>query len=192
VITPTTRSGLTVNAAAQPNYSLSASPSSVTLTQGNSWREHITISPTNGFTGSVQLAGYLRLAEVALPRRSSRQHTTSRAPLMTLRQAARQTKREEKRTGHLRDVGQFVSHDHGQLNREMLRQSPSSVQVFPLLYLFRLSQSLYAPTLRLSSFPTSDRPTAYADHRPAFCDDPQRGIVGGARHSYPQTASPGA
>jgi len=55
-VTHSTTVSLTVNAAAQPNYSLSASPSSVTLTQGTSGASTITISPTNGFTGSVSLS----------------------------------------------------------------------------------------------------------------------------------------
>src|SRR5882762_9629085 len=52
----TTTVSLTVNAAAQPNYSLSASPSSVTITQGTSGASTITVTPQNGFTGSVSLA----------------------------------------------------------------------------------------------------------------------------------------
>jgi len=47
---------LTVNAVAQPNYSLSASPSSVTITQGTSGNSTITVTPQNGFTGSVALS----------------------------------------------------------------------------------------------------------------------------------------
>jgi hypothetical protein len=47
---------LTVNAAGQANYSLSASPSSLTITQGNSGTSTITVTPQNGFTGSVSLS----------------------------------------------------------------------------------------------------------------------------------------
>jgi hypothetical protein len=43
-----------VNAA--PNYTLSASPSSVTLTQGSSGQSTVTVTPQNGFTGSVSLS----------------------------------------------------------------------------------------------------------------------------------------
>src|SRR5882762_5571521 len=52
----TTTVSLTVNAAAQPNFSLSRSPSSVTITQGTSGTSTITVTPQNGFTGSVSLA----------------------------------------------------------------------------------------------------------------------------------------
>ncbi len=39
-----------------PNFSLSASPSSVTITQGSSGTSTITITPLNGFSGSVTLS----------------------------------------------------------------------------------------------------------------------------------------
>jgi hypothetical protein len=52
-LTHTTTVSLTVNAAGQPNYSLTVSPSSVTITRGTSGTSTITIHPTNGFTGSV-------------------------------------------------------------------------------------------------------------------------------------------
>ncbi len=55
-LTHTTTVSLTVNSATQPNYSLSASPSSVTITQGTSGTSTITINPTNGFSGSVSLS----------------------------------------------------------------------------------------------------------------------------------------
>src|SRR5713101_1696311 len=45
---------LTVNPAPAPNFSLSASPSS--LTQGGSGSSTITVTPQNGFTGSVALS----------------------------------------------------------------------------------------------------------------------------------------
>jgi len=47
---------LTVNAVAQPNFSLSASPSSVTINQGTSGTSTITVTPQNGFSGSVALS----------------------------------------------------------------------------------------------------------------------------------------
>jgi hypothetical protein len=52
----TTTVSLTVNSVTQPNYSLSASPSSVTMTQGTSGTSTITVNPQNGFTGSVGLS----------------------------------------------------------------------------------------------------------------------------------------
>ena len=39
-----------------PNFSLSASPSSVSVTQGNSGSSTITVTPSGGFTGSVTLS----------------------------------------------------------------------------------------------------------------------------------------
>src|SRR5260221_13105837 len=39
-----------------PDYTLSASPSSVTITQGGSGTSTITVNPTGGFTGSVTLS----------------------------------------------------------------------------------------------------------------------------------------
>src|SRR6266576_395505 len=50
----TTMVSLTVNAA--PNFSLSALPSSLTVTQGASGTSTITVAALNGFTGSVGLA----------------------------------------------------------------------------------------------------------------------------------------
>jgi len=50
----TTTVTLTVNAA--PNFTLSAAPSSLTVTQGNSGNSTITVNPTNGFNGSVSLS----------------------------------------------------------------------------------------------------------------------------------------
>src|SRR5437016_5037670 len=47
---------LTVNAAAAPNFSLSASPASLTVKQGTSGTSTITVTPSNGFTGSVSLS----------------------------------------------------------------------------------------------------------------------------------------
>src|SRR6266850_3013377 len=56
-LTHTTTVSLTVNAAATPNFSLSASPSSVTIVQGGSaGTSTITITPSNGFSGSVTLS----------------------------------------------------------------------------------------------------------------------------------------
>src|SRR5205809_789546 len=53
-LTRTTTLSLTV--AAAPDYTLSASPSSVTVTQGSTGTSTITVSPQNGFTGSVTLS----------------------------------------------------------------------------------------------------------------------------------------
>ena len=55
-LTHTTTVNLTVNAAAVPNFSLSASPASLTITQGTSGASTITETPVNGFTGSVTLS----------------------------------------------------------------------------------------------------------------------------------------
>jgi uncharacterized membrane protein len=49
----TTSVSLTVNAAAAPNFALSASPGSVTVTQGSNANSTITITPSNGFNSSV-------------------------------------------------------------------------------------------------------------------------------------------
>jgi len=58
-LTHTTSIGLTVNSSAppsQPDFSLSASPRSVTITQGANGRSTITITPSNGFNGTVNLS----------------------------------------------------------------------------------------------------------------------------------------
>ncbi len=55
-LTQSTTITLTVNAVATPNFSLSASPASVAITQGNSGTSTITVTPVNGFTGSVSLS----------------------------------------------------------------------------------------------------------------------------------------
>ncbi len=55
-LTHTTTVTLTVNAPAQPDFSLSASPTSLTVKQGTSGSSTITVSPVNGFTGSVTLS----------------------------------------------------------------------------------------------------------------------------------------
>src|ERR1700682_3395626 len=47
---------LTVNTAPVPDFGLSASPASLTITQSNSGNSTITVSPINGFTGSVSLS----------------------------------------------------------------------------------------------------------------------------------------
>jgi hypothetical protein len=54
-ITHTTTIALTVNAAAAPDFTLSASPASLTVTQGKSATSTITVNPLNGFTGTVSL-----------------------------------------------------------------------------------------------------------------------------------------
>ena len=53
-LTNTTPLSLTVNAA--PNFSLSASPNAVTITQSGQGTSTITITPSNGFSGSVTLS----------------------------------------------------------------------------------------------------------------------------------------
>jgi hypothetical protein len=55
-LTHTTTISLTVNATATPNFSLSASPSSLTVKQGTSGSSTITVTDTGGFTGSVTLS----------------------------------------------------------------------------------------------------------------------------------------
>jgi uncharacterized membrane protein len=55
-LTHTTTITLTVNAAAVPNFSLSASPTSVSVTQGGSGTSTVTVNPVNGFNGSVSLS----------------------------------------------------------------------------------------------------------------------------------------
>jgi len=55
-LTHTTTISLTVNAPAQPDFSLSASPASLTVKQGTSGSSTITVAPTGGFTGSVTLS----------------------------------------------------------------------------------------------------------------------------------------
>jgi hypothetical protein len=55
-LTHTTSVTLTVNAPAQPNFALSASPSSLTVKQGSSGTSTITVTDQNGFTGSVSLS----------------------------------------------------------------------------------------------------------------------------------------
>jgi hypothetical protein len=52
----TTTISLTVNATATPNFSLSASPSSLTVKQGTSGSSTITVTDSGGFTGSVTLS----------------------------------------------------------------------------------------------------------------------------------------
>jgi hypothetical protein len=52
----TTTISLTVSAPAAPNFSLSASPTSLTVKQGTSGSSTITVTPSNGFTGSVSLS----------------------------------------------------------------------------------------------------------------------------------------
>ena len=54
--THSTSVSLTVNAAATQDFSLSASPNGVTITQGGTGNSTITVTPSNGFTGSVTLS----------------------------------------------------------------------------------------------------------------------------------------
>jgi hypothetical protein len=55
-LTHTTSISLTISAVATPNFSLSASPSSVSVTQGSTANSTITETPSGGFTGSVTLS----------------------------------------------------------------------------------------------------------------------------------------
>jgi hypothetical protein len=55
-LTHTATVSLTVNAPATPDFSLSASPSSLTVVQGNSGSSTITVTDTGGFNGSVSLS----------------------------------------------------------------------------------------------------------------------------------------
>jgi hypothetical protein len=55
-LTHTTTVSLTITAPAQPNFSLSASPSSVSVVQGNTATSTITVTDTGGFTGAVTLS----------------------------------------------------------------------------------------------------------------------------------------
>ncbi len=55
-LTHTSTVSLMVNAVATPNFSLSASPTSVTITQGGTGNSTITETPSGGFTGSVTLS----------------------------------------------------------------------------------------------------------------------------------------
>ena len=57
-LTHTTTITLTVNPAGTANFGLSASPSSLSISQGSSGRSTISITPTNGFAGSVTLSAY--------------------------------------------------------------------------------------------------------------------------------------
>src|SRR5579864_3967738 len=55
-LTHTTTISLTVNAVATPNFSLSASPSSLTVKQGTSGSSTVTVTDSGGFTGAVTLS----------------------------------------------------------------------------------------------------------------------------------------
>jgi hypothetical protein len=55
-LTHATSISLTVSATATPNFSLSASPSSLTVKQGTAGSSTITETPSGGFTGSVTLS----------------------------------------------------------------------------------------------------------------------------------------
>lgn len=55
-LTHTTSVSLTISAVATPNFSLSASPASLTVKQGTSGSSTITETPSGGFTGSVTLS----------------------------------------------------------------------------------------------------------------------------------------
>jgi len=55
-LTHTTTISLTVNAVATPDFSLSASPASLTVKQGTSGSSTITVTPSGGFTGAVTLS----------------------------------------------------------------------------------------------------------------------------------------
>jgi hypothetical protein len=55
-LTHTATISLTINAVATPDFSLSASPASLSVTQGTSGSSTITETPSGGFTGSVTLS----------------------------------------------------------------------------------------------------------------------------------------
>jgi len=55
-VAASTTIGLTVNAPAQPSFTLSSSPSAVSTSQGSSTTSTISVVPANGFTGGVTLA----------------------------------------------------------------------------------------------------------------------------------------
>jgi hypothetical protein len=55
-LTHTTTVSLTISAPAQPDFSLSASPATVSVVQGNTATSTITVTDTGGFTGSVSLS----------------------------------------------------------------------------------------------------------------------------------------
>jgi hypothetical protein len=55
-LTHTATVSLTVNAPATPDFSLSASPGSLTVVQGNSGSSTVTVTPSGGFGGSVTLS----------------------------------------------------------------------------------------------------------------------------------------
>jgi kumamolisin len=55
-LTATTTLALTVNSSATPNFSVSASPSSVTVTQGTSGTSTITVTSTGGFNSATTLS----------------------------------------------------------------------------------------------------------------------------------------
>jgi hypothetical protein len=55
-LTHTTTVSLTINAPAQPDFSLSASPASLTVKQGTSGNSTISVTDVGGFTGSVTLS----------------------------------------------------------------------------------------------------------------------------------------
>ncbi len=54
-LTHTTTISLTVTAVANPNFALSASPATLTVTQGTSASSTVTVTPSGGFAGSVSL-----------------------------------------------------------------------------------------------------------------------------------------
>ncbi|MDE3099589.1 MAG: RICIN domain-containing protein [Verrucomicrobiota bacterium] len=55
-LTHSTTVSLKVNAAPQPDFSLSASPTSLTIVQGNNGTSTITINPVNGYNNTVSLS----------------------------------------------------------------------------------------------------------------------------------------
>jgi subtilase family serine protease len=55
-LTATTTVALTVNAASSPNFSVSASPSSLTITQGSNGTSTITVTSTGGFDSATTLS----------------------------------------------------------------------------------------------------------------------------------------
>jgi subtilase family serine protease len=55
-LTATTKVALTVNSSASPNFTVSASPASVTVTQGSSGTSTITVTSTGGFNSATTLS----------------------------------------------------------------------------------------------------------------------------------------
>jgi subtilase family serine protease len=83
---------VTVNAGATPNFTLSASPSSLTIHRGNSGTSTITVNPVNGFSGSVSLSASGLPRNVTASFSPSSTTTTSTLTLTASRRASTGTK----------------------------------------------------------------------------------------------------